>query len=337
MASISVAIEIGTSQTTIALSGAGVVLREPTVIALVGEGDSKKVLAVGNKAVQMLGKAPERTTIINPVSEGYIVDEDACARLLSEFIKKIIPDELLFFPKIKAVLCVPTGLSVEELKTYEDVLLKAGVSEVNAVSGMLTSALGFDLPITSPEANLVVNIGGGVAEIALVSMGGIISGCSVNVGGTMMDRAIVDYLVGKYGLKVGANTARKIKEEIGSFYPNDVSSMEVNGISVNTLTPATRTVYATDVYDALLPYYGRIADAIEGVINTCPPELATSVQKKGMYLCGGASKIFGVVDIIKEVVDIPITLSDEPEYASILGASKLLEDKELFKFIRAQQ
>lgn len=337
MASLNVAIEIGTSYVTVYASGAGVVLREPTVIAFVGEGEDRKVLAVGEKAVRMQGKAPERTTVVNPVSEGYIVDEDACALLLTELIKKIIPDECVFFPRIKAVLTVPTGLTVDERKTYEDVLMKAGVKEVNTVSGVLSSALGFDLPITSPGGFLVANAGGGMTEIAVISMGGIISGCSVNVGGAMMDRAIVDYLVGKYGFKVGINTARKIKEEIGSLYPNDVSSMEVKGLSVNTLTPTTKSVYATDVYDALLPYYARISDAIEGILNLCPPELAATVQEKGLHLCGGASKIPGLTRVVKEVLGVPVTVSSEPDYTSITGAGKLLENKDLFKFILAQQ
>lgn len=337
MASLNVAIEIGTSFVTIYASGAGVVLREPTVIAFVGDGEDRKVLAVGARAVRMQGKAPERTTVVCPVSEGYIVDDDACVLLLAELIKKIIPDECIFFPRIKALLAVPTGLTVEERKVYEDVLMKAGVSEVDTVSGILTSALGFDLAVTSPDGFLVANIGGGVTEIAVISMGGIISGCSVNVGGSMMDRAVVDYLVGKYGFKVGVNTARLVKEEIGSLYPNDISSVEVKGVSVNTLTPTTRSVYATDIYDALLPYYARVSDAIESILKLCPPELASGVQDKGLQLCGGASKIPGLTRVVKEVLGIPVTVSSEPDYVSISGAGRLLEDKELYKLILSQQ
>lgn len=336
MATMDIAIEIGTSFTSIYLSGAGIVLSEPTVVAHVTENGKKKVLAVGEKAVQMQGRAPEKTVVVCPVADGYIVDSEACIGMLTEFIKRILPS-YIFFPKIRALLVVPTGLTVGERKVYEDVLRASGCAEVSMVENVLVTALGVDLPIESPAGGLVANIGGGVTEIALISLCGTISGCSVNVGGNMMDRALVDFLVGKYGLKVGAGTARRIKEEIGSLYANDISSLEVKGINTKNMTPSSLSVYATDVYEALKPYYCRIADAIRGIINVCPPELAAGIQGMGLFVAGGASKILGLDKLLKEELDVPVTIAEDPEYTAISGAGKLLDDKELQRQINIQQ
>ncbi len=335
MASMNLAIEIGTSFTSIYLSGAGIVLREPTVVAFVGERGKKKVLAVGTKAVQMQGRAPEKTSVVCPVADGYIVDAEACTSLMTEFIKRILPS-YVFFPKIRAILAVPTGLTVGERKVYEDVLRTAGVAEISMVENMLVTALGFDLPISSPAGGFVANIGGGVTEIALISLCGTISGCSVNVGGNMMDRALIDYLVGKYGLKVGAATARRIKEEVGSLYANDISSIEVKGINTATMNPTSACVYATDVYEALLPYYSRIADAILNIMNLCPPELAAGIHGMGLHITGGAAKMPGLDKVLLETLNIPVTIAEDPEYTAISGAGKLLDNKELLQQINIQ-
>ncbi len=337
MASMDIAIEIGTSFTSIYMSGSGLVLREPSVVAFIGDSENKKLLAVGSKAVQMQGRAPEKTTVVCPVADGYIADADACVSMMTEFIKRILPPSYVFFPRVRAILAVPTCLTVGERKVYEDVVRSAGVNEVSMVDNVLVTALGFDLPVASPAGGLVVNIGGGVTEIAIVSLCGTISGCSVNVGGNMMDKALADFLVGKYGLKVGLNTARRIKEEIGSLYPNDISSMEVKGINTNTMTPSSLSVYATDVYEALLPYYARIAEAVHGITNLCPPELAGGIHGSGLFAAGGAAKMPGLERIFKEVLEIPVTIGEDPEYTAISGAGKLLGNKELLKQINAQQ
>ncbi|MBR7141812.1 MAG: rod shape-determining protein [Clostridia bacterium] len=337
MATMNIAIEIGTSHTSVYLESAVVVLREPTAVAYVGDGDNKSVVAVGERAMSMMGKTPDKTTVVCPVVDGYIVDVDACKAMMSEYIKRILPVSYIFFPKIKAILVTPTGLTVDERKVYEDVVVQAGVAEVTLVDNVIATALGFDLPIASPAGGFVVNIGGGITEIALISVCGIISGCSVNVGGSMMDRALMDYLVGKYGLKVGGLTARRIREEIGTLYNNDVSYLEVKGININTLTPSTQCVYAEDTCAALLPYYARIADAIQGVTNLCPPELSSSVQGSGVFVAGGCAKIPGVEKVLGEILEIPVTVAEEPELVSVLGAGKLIGNKDLIKQIRSQQ
>ena len=336
MAAMEIAIKIGTSYTSVYLSGAGVVLHEPSVVAFVGEGEKKKVIAVGREAKSMRGVAPDRTTVVSPVIDGYVTDVEACTLMMTEFIKKILPVSYLLFPKIKALLVVPTGLSVQERKIYTDIVLKSGVADVTMVDNSIATALGFDLPIETPAGGLVANIGGGITEISIVSMCGTVTGCSVSVGGNMMDKALIDYCIGKYGFKIGAETARKAKEEIASLYPNDVSSIEVRGLNISTMTPAAITLYATDLYEVLMPYYGKIADAIEGITNLCPPEIAAGVHAKGLFVCGGGAKITGIERVLKPVLYIPVTVADDPEFTAIVGAGKLLGNDALMEKIHLQ-
>ncbi len=336
MAVMDVAIKIGTSYTSVYLSGAGVVLHEPSVIAFVGEGEKQRVLAVGEEAMKMKGNAPDRTKVVSPVVDGYVTDVDACKKMLTEFIKKVLPVSYLLFPKIKAILVVPTGLSIEERKIYSDIAVTAGIAEVTMVDNSIATALGFDLPVETPAGGLIANIGGGITEIAIVSMCGTVTGCSVSVGGNMMDQAFIDYCLGRYRLKIGPMTARRVKEEIGSLYSNDTSSIEVRGLNTSTMTPAALTLYATDVYEALMPYYGKIADAIEGITNLCPPEIAAAVHAKGLHVCGGAAKIPGIERVLKPVLYVPITIAEDAEFTSILGAGKLLGNEDLLEKIHLQ-
>ncbi|MBQ8881805.1 MAG: rod shape-determining protein [Clostridia bacterium] len=216
-------------------------------------------------------------------------------------------------------------------------MLKSGVAEVPRIDNIMATAHGLELPIEAPETALVVNMGGGVSEIALISLCGTIAGCSITVAGAMLDRALMDFITGKYGVKIGVATARKVREEIGSLYYNDSSSMEVSGISINTLTPKTVRIYATDTYEALLPYFARIAESLTGNTNLCPPELAESLYENGVYIAGGLSKTPGLKQVLEEITKLPVTIAPDGELTAIIGAGKLIEDKPLLKKIIAQQ
>lgn len=331
-----VAIELGTSYTSLYLSGAGLVLREPSVVAFVGDKDAAKLLAVGEDAVAMQGRTPDKTTVVCPISDGYIVDSEACVKMLTQFIKRILPSYVIF-PKIRALLAVPTGLTVGERKVYEDVVRSAGAAEVAMVDNSICTALGFDLPVSSPVGGLVVNTGGGVTEIALVSMLGTISGCSVNVGGNMMDKALVDFVLGRYKLRIGVPTARKVKESIGSLYPNDTSFVTIKGVGTLDSSPASMVLYASDVYEALYPYYSRIGEAVKSIVNVCPPELAQGLHDMGVYVAGGAAKIPGADRVIGEQLDLAVNIAEDPEYVAITGAGRLLGDKDMLRRINDQQ
>ena len=338
MATMEIAVEIGTSYTSIYLSGSGLVLREPTVVAYTGAGERRKVRAVGNKAVEMLGKTPERTLIVSPVVDGVIVDPDTCAVLLRAFIGRIVDDGYSFFrPRIKAILAVPMGLEKKQYKTYEDVCFAADISEVTTIESIILAGVGIDMPLTSPHAGLVVNIGGGATEIAALSLCGIIDGYGVSIGGNMMDNALIDYISGKKSLRLGTNTARKLKHDIGSLYVNDTSKMEVKGVDIRTRQPSSCVVYATEVREALLPFYTQIAGAVENIIHRCPPEIAGDIYRSGIYLTGGASQITGLPEFLKAKLQLPVYLVEDPSFAVILGAGKLLSNDELLAGILAQK
>ena len=205
------------------------------------------------------------------------------------------------------------------------------------IDNAIATAHGLELPIDAPETALIVNMGAGISEIALISLCGSIAGCSITVAGNMLDRALMDFVTGKYGIKIGIITARKVREEIGSLFPNSTSSIEVSGISINTLTPKTVRIYATDTYEALYPYFARVAETVVGNANLCPPELAESLKQNGVYIAGGLSKTEGLAQIFGEYTDLPITVAQDGELTAIVGAGKLIEDKTLLEKIVEQQ
>ncbi|MDE6398754.1 MAG: rod shape-determining protein, partial [Clostridiales bacterium] len=284
MACMEIAVEIGTGYTSVYVPGNGIVLREPTVIAFIGDPRNKRVHAVGTQAEKMLGKTPERTTIVEPVSDGVIVDAESCALLLKEFVRKILPPYVFLPPRVKAILGIPMGLSMRERTVYADVCEAAGIGDVTMVENILLSAIGLDLPVFAAGGGIVVNIGAGATEIAAVSLAGVVSGCGITIGGQMMDKALADFIAGKYDLKVGTHTARKIRNEIGSLYENDTSEMFVSGRNVTTKNTGSTYVTAADVCEVIKPYYLRIADAVESIINMCPPDIVGEINKRGVYV-----------------------------------------------------
>lgn len=336
MAAMEIALEIGTSYTSIFLSGQGIVLREPTIVAFQSDAKQRRVRAVGNAALEMLGRTPDKTTVVTPVVDGAIADVDSCTVMLREFIRKLLPDNYLFFPRIKAILGIPTGLSFEERRAYEDVCAAARIAEVTMIENIILSGVGIDLSVASSSGGLVVNIGGGVTEIAALSLGGVITGCGVTIGGNMMDKALIDFLEGKFNVKVGLNAVRKMKHDIGSLHASDNSRYDVEGVDIRTKVPASVTIFATDIRDALLPYYSKICDAIESVINICKPEIAADIYKTGIYVVGGASLIFGLDELMRERLGLHVYIPPDPQYAAILGGGKLLSDTGLLGDILQQ-
>ena len=338
MAVMEIAVEIGTSNTSIFVSGNGIVLREPTMVAFLDNGRQKKLLAVGNEAYAMLGKTPEKTQLLTPVTDGVISNPEACLALLRAFFKKVLPDTY-FLPRIKFLVGIPTGLTLAERRMYEDVMLNAcpHVKEVVLVENIILSAVGLDLPIASASGGLVANVGGGTTEVAAMSFSGIISGCGLNIGGNVMDRAILDGIAGKHNLNLGLATARKLKHEIGSLYENDMSAQPANGIDVRTKSIGSALISSADLYEVLQPYYLRIGDAIESIINMCPPDVAGEFNRKGIYAVGGASRITGLDRFLTGRLGIDVYVPESPEYAAILGAGKLVSDRPLLEAILAHK
>ncbi len=336
MAVIDIAIEMGASFTSIYVAGQGVVLCEPTAVAFLGGADRRNLRAVGTKAEEMTGRTPDKTVVVYPIDQGIVTDRDSAAIMLSEFLKKIIPKGVMFAPKFRALLCVPCGISVKDRLLYQEVCLDAGIKEVTMVESIICAAVGIDLPISSSYGGVVVNIGGGITDIAAISLAGIVAGCSINVGGNMMDEAIIEYIAGKYTLQVGLMTARKIKHEIGSLYPNDNASMEVSGVDLRTKNPSGAVVRAQDVLHSTVNYYIAAADACESIVNDCPPEIAAEVYRKGIFLTGGGSKMPGLEGLFKSKLKLPVKVPDDAQHCVIIGAGKLLGNKKLLNEVLEQ-
>lgn len=327
-----IALKIGSTYTSLFLSGGGVVLREPTVIAFDGEPSESNIRAVGYEALAMQGKAVDRIVIVSPVRNGVITDDYALFLLLKRFLSKIYPSSYIFKPRVKAVVGIPLGLEARMRDAYENVCYSAGINNVTLVPNILMCGIGLDLPVSSERGGIVVNIGGGITEIAVFALSQIISGYSVSIGGSVLDRAIMDSLMGKYNLKIGLQTARKLREEVGSLFVNDTAAMTITGMDVRTKIPGKITVNSSDLYEVLQPYYIKIADAIGNVIKACPPEIAGELFN-GIHISGGASKIPGLSETIYERLKLRVNLAPNPELAAIIGGGKLLSDKDLLREI----
>ncbi|MCL2861892.1 MAG: rod shape-determining protein [Firmicutes bacterium] len=337
MTTLEIGIIYGTSTTYVFLADSGIVLNEPTCIAFLGERKRKNVRAIGQYAYEMTGKSPQNTFVISPISEGIIHDPLSLSILLKEFLKKIVSNNSLIKPRIKAIVGVPMGLSVAERKKYGDVAYAAGIKEVKLIENILLSGVGLQLPVHTAYGGLVVSIGGGVTEVAAISLSSIVQGCAISVGTNLMDKALCDHVSGRYNLKIGMPTAKKLRMDIGSLLEKDISTTMVSGLDLSTKYIRSEKVRAEDVYSVLRPYYLRVRDAVESIINMLPPELASDVYASGIHVVGGAARIIALGDFLSYELDLRVHIPQDPEYAAILGAGQLLSNKTLLRDILSQK
>ncbi|HIW02356.1 MAG TPA: rod shape-determining protein [Candidatus Protoclostridium stercorigallinarum] len=322
------AISLGTSNTSIFMPGNGIVLCEPSVVAYSGDPAARRIKAVGKEAAAMEGRTSDRITVIRPLEDGLISDADACRDMLNAFLLKVVRPGV-FGPRIRAIVGVPVGLSMEERRIYDDVLAKVGVTHAIMIENAILAAIGAGMPVHTHKSGLIADIGGGMTEIAVISLGAIVNGCSINVGGDMMDKALRDFIMGKYDLDVGTETIKRIKSRIGSLYSNDKTGLQVSGTDISARSPANFRVKATDVMEALMPYYLRIADAIDSILQVLPPETSADIGGDGIHVTGGASKILGLDKLFFGKLNLPVIVHDDAEYATVLGGGKLLENSVL--------
>jgi len=333
MAKREVAIDLGTTTTNIFLAGNGVVINEPSVVA-VSKGDkSETVRTVGTQAVLLEGRTGSSTTFVYPIKNGLVVDEDACVTMLKEFLKKLISPKAILYPRYKAILCVPMGLSLKERFQFENVCIKLGIDDITVVESIITTAIGIDLPIEQPFGNMVVNIGGGKTEIAVISSCEIVAGLNVAIGGNVIDRAIVDLVANKYNMNISQTLACKAKVDIGCLYTNDISEMTVQGTDIYSKDIVTAVIRADEIAYCIQPYAMDIIAKIDAVIKSCSAELIENIFLKGIYLCGGVSKLDGLDRMISNELGIKVWRVENPEFASIIGAGKLVSSEELLQQI----
>jgi len=324
------AIDLGTANTLVFAEGRGIVVREPSIVAV--NRITNKVEAVGSAAKEMLGRTPGNIVAIRPMKDGVIADFEVTERMLDYFIKKAHGRSLFVRPKI--VISVPSDITQVEKRAVKDSALQAGANEVFIVEQAMAAAIGAGLPITEPTGNMIVDIGGGTTDVAVISLAGIVYSKSVRVASNEMDEAIIQYIKRKYNLLIGERTAEAIKIEIGSAYPLDEPiSMEIKGRDLVEGVPKTLSLSDAEVREALAETVGIILDAVRVALEKTPPELSADIMDKGIVLTGGGSMLKNLDRRLREETGLPIATAEDPLSSVALGTGAMLADVDLLRKI----
>jgi rod shape-determining protein MreB len=323
------AVDLGTANTLVYVRGEGIVLDEPSVVAV--RDDTGDVVAVGTAAKRMLGRTPDGISVVRPLAEGVIADFDACEQMLRYFVQQVTRRSLLrFVSRPRVVVCVPAGITSVEHRAVRDAGYAAGARSVAIIEEPMAAALGAGLPVHEAVANLVVDIGGGTTEVAVISLGGVVTGTSTRVAGDAMDEAVIRYVRATFGLLLGERTAERLKLEIGSAFPwKDEPSAEVRGRDQVTGLPQTIVVPAAEVRRALDEPVRQIVDAVRVTLDKCPPELAADVMDAGIVLTGGGALLRGLDERIAHETGVTVRVADDPLGSVARGAGMCLEEFDL--------
>jgi len=330
------AIDLGTANTLVYVKGEGIVCNEPSVVAVQKDNrGTRRVLAVGVEAKRMLGRTPGNISAIRPLKDGVIADFEITEAMLRYFIQKIHNRKTLVRPSI--IICVPFGVTEVEKRAVRESAESAGAREVYLVEEPMVAAIGAGLPITEPAGNMIVDIGGGTTEVAVISLAGIVFSKSVRVGGDKMDEAIVQYIKRKYNLLVGERTAELVKITIGSAYPGaEIQTMEIKGRDLVAGVPKTVEITDEEIRDSILEPINQIVEAVRIGLERTPPELASDIVDKGIVLAGGGALLRNLDTLLREETGLPVMLADDPLTAVVMGAGKVLDELELLRNIAVQ-
>lgn len=321
-------IDLGTANTLVFVRGKGIVLREPSVVAI--HNDTKQILAVGSEAKQMLGRTPGNIVAIRPMKDGVIANFEITEAMIKYFIQRVHNRKTLVRPRV--IIAVPSGITQVEKRAVRDSAESAGSREVYLIEEPMAAAIGVGLPIQEPSGNMIVDIGGGTTEVAVISMSGIVYSKSVRVAGDEMDEAVINYIKRKYNLLIGERTAEEIKIQIGSAYPLEKrKTMEVKGRDLVAGIPKTLIISDEEIREALAETFTTIVEAVKTALEKTPPELAADIVDKGIIIAGGGSMIPGLDQLLREETGLPITTAENPLNAVVQGTGKVLEEIELLK------
>lgn len=324
------AIDLGTANTLVYVRNKGIVLSEPSIVAV--HKQSGQVLAVGRQAKEMLGRTPGSIVAIRPMKDGVIADFDITEQMLRYFISRVHNRRSWVRPRI--IICVPSGITQVEKRAVRDSALQAGAQEIYLIEEPMAAAIGAKLPIEEPSGNMIVDIGGGTTEVAVISMSGIVYCQSLRVAGDEMDEAIVQYLKRKYNLLVGERTSENVKIQIGSAYSlEQPERMEVKGRDLVDGIPRTLTVSDEEIREALSDPVLSILEVIKEGLERTPPELAADIVDRGICLAGGGALLRGLDQLISKETHLPVYVADDPLTCVVLGTGKVLEELDLLKRI----
>ena len=324
------AIDLGTANTLVYARGKGIVVNEPSIVAL--NKNTNEVEAVGKEAKEMLGRTPGNIVAIKPMKDGVIADFKVTEKMLNYFIQKAHNRKMLVHPRI--VIGVPSEITQVEKRAVMDSAYRAKASEVYLVEQAMVAAIGAGLPITEPSGNMVVDIGGGTTDIAVISLSGIVYSRSVRMAGNQMDEAVMNYLKRKYNLLIGERTAEQIKIEIGSAYPLDKPlTMEIKGRNLIEGVPKTITVDDSEIREALSECVSTIMNAVRVALERTPPELSADISDRGIVLTGGGALLKNLDKRIREETGLPVSIADDPLASVVLGTGKMLSDFRLLRLV----
>jgi len=330
------AIDLGTANTLVYVKGIGIVTNEPSVVAVQRDSrGGKKILAVGKEAKEMLGRTPGSIVAIRPMKDGVIADFEVTEAMLRYFIERAHNRRTMVKPRI--IICVPYGITEVEKRAVRESAESAGAREVYLIEEPMAAAIGAGLPITEPSGSMIVDIGGGTTEVAVISLAGIVYSKSVRVGGDKMDEAIVNYLKRKYQLLIGERTAEQIKITIGTAYPDEnVKTMAVKGRDLVAGIPKTIEVNSEEVREAIMEPVNTIVEAVRVALEKTPPELAADIVDKGIMLAGGGALIQNLDILLREETGLPIMIADDPLCAVVLGSGKALDQIDILSQVTVQ-
>ena len=322
------AIDLGTANTLVVVKGQGVVLNEPSVVAIVENGGKKNVLAVGDEAKTMLGRTPGNISAIRPLRDGVIADFIVTEEMIKHFIKKVHKGSSFANPRI--LICVPTGSTPVERKAIQDSALAAGARRVQLIEEPIAAAIGAGLPISEATGSMVVDIGGGTSEIAVMSLGGLVYSKSLRVAGDAMDAAMINYMRKEYNLMIGDSTAEKIKKEIGTAIPSNNNTYAVKGRDFRSGTPKEVNITEEDTAEALNEILRDMVNGIKDALESTPPELSADLVDMGLTLTGGGSLLKNIDKRFSKETGLPVHIADDPLSCVAIGTGKALEQEQTF-------
>lgn len=325
------AIDLGTANTLVFLKGRGIIVQEPSIVVI--NTQTGKVEAVGTRAKEMLGKTPTNIVAIKPMRDGVIADFEVAEKMLDYFIKKATSNRT-FLIRPRIVIGIPTGVTQVERRAVKDVALRAKASEVYLVEQPMSASVGAELPISEPTGNMIVDIGGGTTDIAVISLSGIVFNHSIRIAGNEMDESIIQYIKKKYNLLIGEKSAEQVKMQIGSAYPLDEPmTMEIKGRDLREGIPKTIIIDDQEIREALEDVVASIVNAVRIALEKTPPELSADIIDRGIVMTGGGALLKNMDKRIREETHLPVFITEDPLTSVVLGAGKMLDDLELLKKI----
>lgn len=323
-------IDLGTANTLVYVKGKGIVLREPSVVAL--QTDTKNIVAVGNDAKNMIGRTPGNVVALRPMKDGVIADYETTATMMKYYIKMATKNKGFFAGKPYVMVCVPSGITAVEERAVIDATRQAGARDAFTIEEPFAAAIGANLPVWEPTGSMVVDIGGGTTEVAIISLGGIVTSQSVRIAGDEMDDAIINYIRKTYNLMIGERTAETIKMEIGSAGDAEgIENMEIRGRDLLTGLPKTIEITAVEIAKALHDTVYSIVDAVKLTLEKTPPELASDIMDRGIVLTGGGALLRNLDKVISEETKMPVLIAEDPLDCVAIGTGKALDHIDLFK------